>query len=51
MRFDDENEYYFALVFTATFLTATSVAQAQGDAARGEKKFENVPHAIRRTRQ
>ena len=39
-----------ALVFTATFLTATSVAQAQGDAARGEKKFEECAscHSVER---
>ena len=40
----------FALTFSITFLTAASVAQAQGDAVRGEKKFEECAscHSVER---
>ena len=40
----------FAVASSITFLAATSVAQAQGDAARGEKKFEECAscHSVER---
>jgi len=46
MRIDLVSPIAFAVTFSITFLAAASVAQAQGDAARGEKKFEECASSI-----